>query len=94
MATGAERGSQNLRPNLSQAIGTLSLMKAFKAKEDENVNNLAQLNMSQHQARGSRGRADVGAAGMRRGIKSFVERKSLSANLNRIPLNLSSRLIA
>ena len=69
-------------------------MKAAKASEDVNESDFAQLNMSQLKAMGSKGRADDGASGRRRGIKSSLERKPLSSKLKRIPLFLSSRLIA
>ena len=69
-------------------------MKACKAPEDIKVNGLAQLKRSQHKAKGRRERADVGDEGMREGIRSFKARKSLSTNLNKIPLNFSSLLIA
>ena len=61
---------------------------------DEKESDLAQLNMSQHKAISKRGRADVGDSGMRRGRKSFLERMPLSSKQNKIPLCLSSPLIA
>ena len=75
-------------------MGTLSLMKAAKASEDVKESDFAQLNMSQLKAIGSRGIADDGASGRRRGSKSLLERKPLSSKLTMIPLFFSSRLIA
>ena len=69
-------------------------MKAPNAKAEEKVSYLAQLNKSQHKAIGKRGRADVGDSGRRSWRRSFLGRVPLSTKRKRIPLCLSSPLIA
>ena len=49
------------------------MTKALSAMEEENVSDLAQLNMSQLRAMGNRGRGDDGDTGNKRGSKSFLE---------------------
>ena len=66
----------------------------MRAAAEVKVSDLAQLNMSQHRAIGRRGRADVGESGMRRGSTSLREEMPLSSKLNKIPLCMSSPLIA
>ena len=77
----AAKESQNSWPNLSQTIGTLSLIRALSAIVEVKVSDLAQLNMSQLKAIGNKGRADDGDAGIRRGSRSFRERMPLSSKL-------------